>query len=142
MKSKIPAKFRIKFEKQFFLILFSAIILCGCSKKPVPSIATAGPPARDLIVAGCNVSWADGYNLCVAKRDGDSIKDIYITHKNPDGNVTTIAAKYGQIMPVVAVEKKDGVLVSTNAVSLILQYALVQGVSTQTIRELTLELHQ
>ena len=83
-----------------------------------------------------------GVQTCALPIYGDSIKDIYITHKNPDGNVTTIAAKYGQIMPVVAVEKKDGVLVSTNAVSLILQYALVQGVSTQTIRELTIELHQ
>ena len=128
--------------KQIFLILFPIIFLCGCSKTLVSSTATTGLPALDLIVAASNVSWADGYNLRIAKRDNDSIKDINVTHKNPDGSVTTITAKYGQIEPGVVTETKKGVQVSTNSVSIILQFALIQGVSTQTVRELTLVLHQ
>ena len=126
--------------KTTFTFLLLGALLCGCSKKH--AALPSGPPARDLVVAGKDVAWSDGYILHVAKRDGDLLEGIHVVHKDASGKVATITADAGSIQPGIATMRVDGVLVSTNVVTIILQDAQFQGVTTQTIKELTLDLHQ
>jgi hypothetical protein len=124
--------------KNILLILLSGLVLCGCSKKHTVS----SRPARELIEAGKDVAWSDGYILHVAQRDGDSLQGIHVVHKDASGQVATITADKATIQPGSDTMTKDGVLVTTNAVTIILQDAQFQGVTTQAIKELTLILHQ
>ena len=62
------------FMKATFAVLFLAAILCGCSKKHA---------ARDLVVAGKDITWRDGVVLHVKQRDGASLAGVVIVSKLP-----------------------------------------------------------
>lgn len=77
-----------------FIILVLGLFCCGCSPKQDP----ARPSAIDQIVAGQDVTWANGFVLRVAKRDGNSLEGIQITHAIP-GELTVIKADKGTVSP-------------------------------------------
>jgi hypothetical protein len=124
--------------KNILLILLSGLVLCGCSKKHTVSAR----PASELVEAGKDVAWSDGYVLHVTSRDGVSLEGIRIVKTETNGQVATITADKGTLPLGSTTITKDGVVTSTNAVTIILQDAQFQGVTTQTIKELTLTLHQ
>jgi len=124
--------------KNILLILLSGLVLCGCSKKH----AVSSRPASELVEAGKDVAWSDGYVLHVASRDGVSLEGIRIVKTETNGQVAMITADKGTLQPQAATLRKDGVIISTNTLMLTLQDAHFQGVTTQTIKELTLSLHQ
>jgi hypothetical protein len=106
--------------KNTLLILLSAFLFFGCSKKHPASAV----PAIDLVEAGKDVAWSDGYMLRVARRDGASLEGIRILHKGQDGQVTTITADKGTVSGLGAVEA-HGVLY-TNFVNIVLENAHAQ----------------
>jgi hypothetical protein len=140
--------------KNTFVILLSAFLLFGCSKEQAdhgdrppearqsPQQTTQGPrvedqalsavPAIDLIKAGQDVAWSDGYVLHVARRDGASLGEIRITCKGKDGQVTTTTADKGTVSNSGAVES-HGVLY-TNFVRIVLENAHAQG-ADGTVKE-------
>jgi len=125
--------------KNTLLILLSGLLLCGCSKMP----ATSAHPASDLIVAGTNIAWSDGYVLHVTKRDGTSLEGIRVVHTDASGQVTTITADKGTVQLGSTTTTTGGVVTSTNGVMISLQDAHWQSVATnQVIKELSLDLHQ
>ena len=124
--------------KNILLILLSGFVLCGCSKKHTVSAR----PASELVEAGKDVAWSDGYVLHVTSRDGVSLEGIRIVKTETNGQVATITADKGTLEPQAATQRRDGVIISTNVLMLTLHDAQFQGVTTQTIKELTLSLHQ
>ena len=106
---------------------------------------TSARPASELVEAGKDVAWSDGYVLHVAKRDGSSLEGIHVVHKNFNGQVTTIIADKGTLQPGSTTIAKNGVVTTTNAVTIILLEAQFQSTTMnqpQVIKELTLVLHQ
>jgi tRNA A-37 threonylcarbamoyl transferase component Bud32 len=107
------------------------------------SPASSAQPASDLVVAGEDVSWSDGYVLHVAKRDGSSLKGIRVVHKDASGQLTTITAGKGTLTLGSVTTTTDGVVTSTNDVMIDLQDAYFQNATTnQVIKELSIVLHQ
>ena len=105
--------------------------------------ASSAHPASDLIVAGKDVAWSDGYVLHVTKRDGSSLEGIRVIHNDASGRVTTITAAKGTVAPGSTTITTDGVVTSINAVMIILQDACFQNATTnQVIKELSIVLHQ
>jgi hypothetical protein len=76
------------FMKITLFIILSAVILCGCSKKP----------AIGRIQAGRDIAWLDGEVLHIEKRDGYSLEGIRIVHKLADGSEETTTADKGTFM--------------------------------------------
>jgi PBP1b-binding outer membrane lipoprotein LpoB len=133
--------------KNTLVILLSAFLLFGCSNKHADDgdrqpetrqslqQSTQGPrvqdqapsavPAIDLVKAGEDVAWSDGYVLHVARRDGASLGGIRITCKGKDGQVTTTTADKGTVSNSGAAES-HGVLY-TNFVRITLENAHAQG---------------
>lgn len=79
--------------KNLFIILAIAFIFNGCSRKQ----ETPKSKAIDLIVVGQDVSWADGYVLRVAKRDGPKLQGVQITKTDPNGQVSVFSAEKGTV---------------------------------------------
>ena len=115
--------------KNTFVILLSAFLLFGCSNKEAdhgdrqPQTPSA-IPAIELVKAGQDVAWSDGYVLHVGSRDGASLGGIRITYKGPDGQVTTTTADKGTVSSSGAIEA-HGVLY-TNFVRIVLENARAQ----------------
>ena len=125
--------------KNTLLILLSGLLLCGCSKMP----ATSAHPASDLIVAGSDIAWSDGYVLHVTKRDGTSLEGVRVVHTDASGQVTTITADKGTVELGATTTTTGDVVTSTNGVMILLQDAHWQNVATnQVFKELPLNLHQ
>jgi hypothetical protein len=78
--------------KPILAILLSSILVCGCSKKPIPTAQSA----IALVEAGKDVTLG-GLVLHVAKRDGSFIEGIRIARKEADGKETTILADTGTL---------------------------------------------
>jgi uncharacterized lipoprotein YajG len=123
------------FMKNTLLILLSAFLLFGCSKKNAV-------PAIDLVKAGKDVAWSDGYVLHVVRRDGASIEGIRIVHKGQDGQVTTTTADSGTVSSLGAVEK--GGVLYTNFVNIVLENAHAQRAdgAVKEYKEVKFFLHQ
>jgi hypothetical protein len=84
--------------KNKLIILLSGLFLCGCSQKQASSVG----PAIDLVQAGKNISWRDGYVLHITKRDGSSLEGITLSGMFPNGLKLTMTADTGTVTPVVA----------------------------------------
>jgi uncharacterized lipoprotein YajG len=80
------------FMKNTHLILLSAILLFGCSKKQ----AISAPQATDRIEAGKDIVLG-GSVVHVTKRDGDSIEGVRIVTKYAGGIVKTLIADTGRV---------------------------------------------
>jgi hypothetical protein len=95
--------------KTTLTILLSCFVLCGCSQKQ----ATSARPAIDLVEAGKDISWRDGYILHVDKRDGASLEGIQIRMETQEGQKVIITAETGTVSP-----RNEGVvnMILTNAV--------------------------
>jgi hypothetical protein len=65
----------ISFMKSTFIIPSLFLFLCSCSHKQ----ATSNHPAIDLVQAGKEVTWDEGWVSHVTKRDGSSLEGIRIT---------------------------------------------------------------
>ena len=125
--------------KTTLIFILSGLLLCGCSQKH----AASARPATDLVEAGKNVTWSDGYVLFVAKRDGLSLEGIRVVQTLPNGQ-TTISSDKGRLQPVCSTWKNEnGVVISTNTLQVDLQDAFFQGVTTQAaFKGFTVYLHQ
>jgi hypothetical protein len=84
--------------KYTLVILLSVVILSGCSKKQAPPAR----PAIDLVEAGKDIPWRDGYVLHVQKRDGTSLEGITISGMRVGGHNQTMMADTGTVALVVA----------------------------------------
>ena len=107
--------------KTTLTILLSCLVLCGCSQKQ----ATSSRPAIDLVEAGKDISWRDGYTLHVDKRDGASLEGIQISMETPEGQKVKITAETGTVLPR-----------NEEAVNMILTNATIQtgtGSTTDTL---------
>jgi hypothetical protein len=124
--------------KNILLILLSGFVLCGCSKKHTVSAR----PAIELVEAGKDVAWSDGYLLHVTSRDGDSLEGIRIVKTETNGRIVTITADKGTLKPLAGNLHRDGVIISTNALTITLKDPQFQGFRTQTVKELMVILHQ
>jgi hypothetical protein len=83
--------------KNTLTIILSGLLLCGCSPKQASS---SSRPAIDLVEAGKDIAWRDGYVLRVTKRDGTSLEGIQISAMSAAGQ-TTMSADTGTVSPVV-----------------------------------------
>jgi hypothetical protein len=81
--------------KYTLVILLSVVILSGCSKKQ----ATPASQAIDLVVAGKDIAWRDGYVLHVTKRDGSSLEGITISGMRAGSHNQTMLADTGTVAP-------------------------------------------
>ena len=88
------------FMKNILLILLSALLVLGCSKKqtitaPPKNQAVPAPQVSDLIEAGKDIVFG-GSVLHVAKRDGNSIEGVRIVTKYAGGVEKTLIADTGR----------------------------------------------
>ena len=90
-------------------ILLSCLVICGCSQKQ----PTSARPAIDLVEAGKDISWRDGYILHVDKRDGAFLEGIQISRETPEGQKVILTAETGTVSP-----RNEGVvnMILTNAI--------------------------
>ena len=109
-----------------FTVLLLGTLLCGCSKKH----AASETPAADLIVAGKDSAWRNGYVLHIEKRDGDSVEGIHLT-SSPGDPIATVTAEKGTIRRVSKV-KENGVVKSVNSVEIFLDQAHYHYRTSQT----------
>jgi hypothetical protein len=77
-------------------ILLLGLLLCGCSQKQ----AVPAGAAIDLVQAGKDTSWRDGYVLHVTKRDGPALQGVTIAAKLPTGQTQTISADTATLSPL------------------------------------------
>jgi hypothetical protein len=99
-------------------ILLSGLAFCGCSQKH----DAAARPAIELVQAGQDITWADGYVLRVTKREDSSLEGIQIVQTALDGQQKLIVADKGTVS-----EGADH-----NSVKITLYEAQVQRGNTQT----------
>jgi hypothetical protein len=79
--------------KTTLIVLFSGLLLCGCSQKQASSTGSA----IDLVEAGRDSTWNNGGVLHVASRNGSSLQGIRYVQKGVDGTETTVTADTGTI---------------------------------------------
>jgi len=79
--------------RKYLVIALLALLIGGCSHK-----AGSGAQALlDQIVPGQDSTWAGGYVLHVAKREGANVEGIQLIQTTGDGQVTTISAEKGTV---------------------------------------------
>jgi len=61
------------------------------------SQATSAHPLIDLVEAGKDLAWGNGWIMHVAKREGSSLEGIRIVIKAPDGQEKTLVAETGMV---------------------------------------------
>ena len=94
--------------KNIFLILLSTLVLCSCSKKQPASTG----PAIELVQAGKDTTWRDGYVLHVSKRDGTSVQGVSISKQLPTGQTTTISADTATLSRLPNATNGDSVVIT------------------------------
>jgi hypothetical protein len=120
--------------KNTLTIILSGLLLCGCSQKQ----ASSAGPAIDLVQAGKDISWRDGYVLHITKRDGTSLEGIQIISTAADGQKTITTADTGTLTPGSVENAADD-----SAVRITLRNAKsVSAKSQATMQELMLVLHK
>ena len=77
------------------LALF-VMLLAGCSK-PLPMASTHR--AIDLVQAGKDTEFGDGFVVYVTKREGSSLEGIHVHFPHSDGPASDITADTGTIEP-------------------------------------------
>jgi hypothetical protein len=120
------------------LILLSGLLLYGCSQKHAPPARSAS----ELVEAGKDIAWSDGYVLHVTRREGLTLGGIRIVKTETNGRVFTITADRGTLDSQPRTQRKGGVILSTIILTITLHDVQVQGVTSPPIKELTLFLHQ
>ncbi len=70
-------------------ILMFGLLLCSCS----PS----APSAIDLVQAGKDTEWPNGYVVHIDKRQGNSLEGIRIRFTSADGETRTFTAHSGTV---------------------------------------------
>lgn len=111
--------------KTILTILLSGLLLCGCSQKQTTSTDTpkdATPadtakqaptgPAIDLVQAGKDTTWRDGYVLHVTKRHGTSLEGVTISAKLPTGQTQTFSADTATLSAVPNATDDSSVMVT------------------------------
>jgi hypothetical protein len=79
----------------FAIAALSGAALSGCSRKSGESQTSA----INLVKAGEDSTWAQGYVLNVAKREGNALEGIRVLKTSSDGSERTIVAEKGTISP-------------------------------------------
>ena len=82
--------------KNTLTALLSGFLLCGCSQKQASTVSAA----IDLVQAGKDTTWRDGYILHVTKRDGTSLEGVTVSAKLPTGQTQTFSADTATVSPV------------------------------------------
>ena len=120
--------------KATLIVLFSGLLLCGCSQKQ----ATPTRPAIDFVEAGKDSTWDGGRVLQVAKRDGRSLQGIRFVQKRLDGVENTVTADTGKISSGSVQNPADN-----NCVTIILYKGHVQSVKeSATFEEMSITLQR
>jgi ATP-dependent Clp protease ATP-binding subunit ClpA len=78
----------LTFMKTACMLILSGLVLCGCSQEQ----ASSAGPAIDLVRAGKDTTWSNGYVLHVTKRDGASLEGVTISAKLPNGQTQAFSA--------------------------------------------------
>lgn len=128
----------MKYLSLITLALFAAG-LTGCS---MHSRAASTRPAIDLVKAGKDVAFPEGYILHVAKREGNSLEGIRIRVTSPDGQTKEITADQGTIQPGVALRPGFPEYNAANQITITLHNAkTVSGTTNSTCAWEVIVLH-
>ncbi|HWV98408.1 MAG TPA: hypothetical protein VNZ64_01825 [Candidatus Acidoferrum sp.] len=82
----------MKTEAPTALLLLCGLLLCGCSRTP-----EGAPLVPELVQEGKTVTWPDGRNIYVARRQGNTLAGVRVVQKCLAGPERTVEAERGLI---------------------------------------------
>jgi hypothetical protein len=129
-----------KYISQIVLALVT-MILAGCSKHS-PTASTHR--AVDLVQAGKDVEFGDGFVVHVTKREGSSVEGIHVHFPHSDGPASEITAETGTIEPGIPdySDYENQLMYDKNQVTIWLYNATnVTGTTNQTFSKQELVLY-